>query len=112
MDFAEKAWRFPKSADVQSDDTIAIRSDERFKNRRLPWTSDKENDEEDCEHTFFDRIGGDVLCWANLMNSPETIAATKKLTEHLTSHPGHEEFDEDCEDIYYDETGDALCWVI
>ena len=46
------------------------------------------------------------------MNNAEAMAATKRLTDHLTSHPGHAEFDEDCEDFYYDDSGDALCWVI
>ena len=112
MDSAEKALRFQGGpGKTHAEDTTAFRTDECLRNRKLPWIAEAE-EEEDCEHTFFDRIGGDFLCWAYLMDRADDLKLTQRLTDHLTSHPGHEEFDEDCEEVYYDDTGDALCWVI
>lgn len=116
LEFAEKAWRFPKQGQIHAEDAVALRTKKELENRIFPWSQQDDEDEEGCDEsrTFFDRVGGDgdVLCWAYLMDAEEHSHATRRLTDHLTSHPGHEEFDEDCEDVYYDDSGDALCWVI
>ena len=52
MEFAEKAWRFPRSEDTESHGTIALPAGG-AENRRFPWSNTAEgDDEEDCEHTF------------------------------------------------------------
>lgn len=74
-------------------------------------TTMADHGEEECEHTYFDRIGGDSLCWA-FLGVAETLAASVS-TKHLTTHPGHQKFDEDdCEEHYYDDMGDIMCWVV
>ena len=126
LEFAEKAWRFPNGDEIHPD-FVALNTSQDLEDRRHPWTAVEMADqslscmedgeqyyfvtgeEEDNEHTYFDRIGGDTLCWMGV--SETLVASTKKLTDHLTSHPGHEEFDEDCKEHYYD-GADILCWAI
>ena len=64
------------------------------------------DEEEECEYTYFDRIGGEELCW---LSFAQTAAAAHK---EMTQHPGHPVVDDDCENTYYDDTGDLLCWAI
>lgn len=118
LEFAEKAWKFPKPSEIHPDAVVALQTVEHLE-RRFPWSpvgaqdqslySMEGEEEEDCEHHFFDRIGGDVLCWTEYMGLAETLKHAKKVTDQLsTTHSGHEVFnEEECDEPFYDETGDV-----
>ena len=63
----------------------------------------------ECEYGYFDRIGGEELCWLSFVDNGQTVANHKTMTQH----PGlsKEVEDEECENVYYDDTGNAMCWA-
>ena len=64
---------------------------------------------EECAYGYFDRIGGEELCWLSFLDNGQTVANHKTMTQH----PGLPRTveDEDCDHMYYDDTGNAMCWA-
>ena len=61
-----------------------------------------------CKHGYYDRIGGEELCWLSFTDRGQTVAAHKFMVQH----PRFPDDDDDnCPNPYYDDTGNKMCWA-
>lgn len=119
LEFAEKAWKFPNAKELHY--PLAIPSKEE-QDRRHPWSSAGEpaanvKDQslscmEDGDQYYFDGHTSVSLKWPTRAAFAGTLPKTTDI--HLavadnTRLVGDDE--EDCDDFYYDDSGDVLCWV-
>lgn len=61
----------------------------------------------ECDYGYFDRIGGEELCWLSFFDRGQTVAAHKTMVRH----PGLPDDDENCQNPYFDDMGNQACWA-
>ncbi|CAB9519650.1 expressed unknown protein [Seminavis robusta] len=118
LEFAEKAWRFPKN----SPDETAPFAQTVSHDRTFPWSPTATVNDEDQslssmeggeeEQFYFDGHTSVSLRWPTRQAFLDSLhkPAFHMTVDNVVQEQEQEE-EEDCEEHYYDDTGDVLCWA-